>query len=157
MPPNKLCYRKYKSFDKIRFLKDISNLPERTNYPEWENQFLKVLNKHAPLKSKVITGNNKLFVTKTVTKAIMRRSALKKIANNLNDTSAIKLYKKQRNNVVNLSRKVEKDYFQKHMLHGSCSKNFWKFANLSLLIKSQILTTKLCWWRTKRQFLKMRR
>ena len=64
-----------------------------------------MLNKHAPLKSKVITGNNKLFVTKTVTKAIMRRSALKKIANNLNDTSAIKLYKKQRNNVLNFSRK----------------------------------------------------
>ena len=90
MPPNKLCYHKYKSFDKRRFLKDVSNLPERTNYTEWENQFLKVLNKHGPLKSKVSTGNNKLFVTN----AIMRRSALKKIANNLNDTSAIKLYKK---------------------------------------------------------------
>ena len=31
MPPNKLRYRKYKSFDKIRFLKDVSKLPEKTN------------------------------------------------------------------------------------------------------------------------------
>ena len=58
----------------------------------------------------------------------MRRSALKKNANNLNDPLAIKLYKKQRNYIVNLSRKVKKDYFQKHMPHGSSSKNFWKFC-----------------------------
>ena len=29
MPPNKLRYRKFKSFDKIRFFKDVSNLPEK--------------------------------------------------------------------------------------------------------------------------------
>ena len=58
----------------------------------------------------------------------MRRSALKKKANNLNGPLAIKLDKKQRNYVVNLSRKVKQDYFQKHMPHGSCSKNFWKFC-----------------------------
>ena len=40
--------------------------PKKTNYIEWENQFLRVLNKHAPLKSKVISGNNKAFVTKTL-------------------------------------------------------------------------------------------
>ena len=34
MPPNKLRYRKYKSLDKVRFLKDVSNLTEKTNYPE---------------------------------------------------------------------------------------------------------------------------
>ena len=77
MPPNKLCYRYYKSFDKIGFLKDVSDLPEKTNYTEWENQFLRLLNKHALLKRKLIRGNNKPFLTKTLRKAIMRRSALK--------------------------------------------------------------------------------
>ena len=81
----------------MKGLKNVSNLPEKTNYTEWENQFLRVLNKHAPLKSKIIRGNNKPFVTKTWRKAIMRRSALKEKANNLKDTLAIKLYKKQRN------------------------------------------------------------
>ena len=67
---------------------------------------------------------------------------------------------------------LQKDYFQKYMPHGPSSKKtifrnichmdhspktFGNFADLSLLIKSQILTTKLCWWRKKRQFLKMRR
>ena len=62
-----------------------------------------VLNKHAPLKSKLIRGNNKPFETKTLRKAIMERSTLKKKANNLNNPLAIKLYKKQRNYTVNLS------------------------------------------------------
>ena len=79
----------------------------------------------------------------------MQRPAVKKKANNLNDPLAIKLYKKQRNYVVNLCRKSKKDYFQKHMPQGSFSKTFWKFCK-PLLIKSQILKTKLCWWKTKR-------
>ena len=83
-----------------------------------------MLNKHAALKSKVIRENNKPFVRKTLRKAIMRRSALKKKANNLNNPLAVKPYKKQRNYIVSLSRKVKKDYFQKHMPHGSSSKNF---------------------------------
>ena len=49
-------------------------------------------------------------------------------------------------NVVNLSRKVKKEYFQKHMSYGASSENFWKFVNHSLQIKQQILTTKLYWW-----------
>ena len=54
----------------------------------------------------------------------MQRPAVEKKANNLNDPLAIKLYKKQRNYLVNLSRKSKKDYFQKHMPQGSFSKTF---------------------------------
>ena len=57
----------------------------------------------------------------------MRSSALKKKANDLNDPLTIKLSKKS-NYIVNLSRKTKKDYFQKHMPHGSSSKNVWKFC-----------------------------
>ena len=56
----------------------------------------------------------------------MRRSALKKTSNNFNNPLAIELYIKQY--VVNLSRKAKTGYFQKHMLHGSSSKNFQKFG-----------------------------
>ena len=88
---------------------------------------MKTLNKHAPLETKVIRGNHKSFITKNLRKAIMKRSALKKRANISNNPEIIKLYKKQRNYVVNLSRKVKTEYFQKHMPHGASSKNFWKF------------------------------
>ena len=89
---------------------------------------MKTLNKHAPLKTKVIRGNHKSFITKNLRKTITKRSALKKRANVSNNPEIIKLYKKQRNDVVNLSRKVKKEYFQKHMPHGASSKNFWKLC-----------------------------
>ena len=53
---------------------------------------------------------------------------MKKRANVSNNPEVIKLYKKQRNYVVNLSRKVKKEYFQKYMPHGAFSKTFWKFC-----------------------------
>ena len=108
MPPNKLQYRNYKKFDVHSFLQDVEQLPEKISYTEWEKDFVKTLNKHAPLKTKVIRGNHKSFITKNLRKATMKRSALKKRANVSNNPEIIKLYKKQRNYVVNLSRKVKK-------------------------------------------------
>ena len=128
MPPSKFQYRNYKKFEVHSFLQDVEQLPEKISYTEWEKDFVKTLNKYAPLKTKVIRGNHKSFITKNLRKAIMKRSALKKRANVSNNPEIIKLYKKQRNYVVNLSRKVKKEYFQKHMPHGASSKNFWKFC-----------------------------
>ena len=71
---------------------------------------------------------------------------MKKRANISNNPEIIKLYKKQRNYVVNLSRNVKKEYFQKHMLQGTSSKNFGNLANYSFLIKQiTSTTTKLHW------------
>ena len=89
---------------------------------------MKTLNKHAPLKTKVIRGNHKSFITKNLRKAIMKRSVLKKRAIISNNPEIIKLYKKQGNYVVNLSRKVKTEYFPKHMPHGASSKIFLKFC-----------------------------
>ena len=66
----------------------------------------------------------------------MKPSALKKRANISNNLEIIKLYKKQRNYSVNLSRKDKTEYFQKHVLHGASSKNFWKFCNPFFLNKT---------------------
>ena len=124
MPPNKLQYRNYKKFEVHSFLQDVEQLTKKISITEWEKDFVKTLNKHAPLKTKVIRGNHKSFITKNFRKAIMKRSALKKRANISNNPEIIKLYKKQRNYVVNLSRKVKTEYFQNHMPHGASSKNF---------------------------------
>ena len=53
---------------------------------------------------------------------------MKKRANISNNSEIIKLYKKQRNSVVNLTRKVKTEYFQKQMPHAASSKKFWKFC-----------------------------
>ena len=73
----------------------------------------------------------------------MKRSALKKRANVSNNPEIIKLYKKQRNHVVNLSSKAKTEYFQKHMSHGVSSKSFWKFCKPFFSNKTTNLTTKL--------------
>ena len=73
----------------------------------------------------------------------MKQSALKKRANVSNNPEIIKLYKKQRNHVVNLSSKAKTEYFQKHMSHGVSSKNFWKFCKPFYSNKTTNLTTKL--------------
>ena len=61
---------------------------------EWEKDFVKTLNKHVPLKTKVIRGNHKSFIIKNLRKGIIKRSALKKRANILNNPEIIKLYEK---------------------------------------------------------------
>ena len=62
-----------------------------------------------------------------------------------NNPEIIKLYKKQRNYAVNLSRKVKTDYFQKHIPHGASLKVFGNFTSHFFQIKQQILTIKLYW------------
>ena len=46
-------------------------------YKVFEETFLQLLFLHAPTKKKVIQANNMPYMTKTLRKAIMRRSALK--------------------------------------------------------------------------------
>ena len=93
MPPSKLQYSNYKKFEVHSFLQDVEQLPEKISYTEWGKDFVKTLNKHAPLKTKVIRGNHKSFITKKLRKAIMKRSALRKRANVSNNPEIIKLYK----------------------------------------------------------------
>ena len=54
MPSNKLQYRNYKKFEVHSFLQDVEQLPEKISYTEWGKDFVKMLNKHAPLRMKVI-------------------------------------------------------------------------------------------------------
>ena len=109
MPPNKFQIRNLKH---IHFYKIFNNYP-KNSYTERGKHFGKTLNKHVALKTKVVRRNNKSFITKNMRKAIMKRSALKKRTNISNNPEIIKLYKNKE--TVNLSRKVKKEYFQRHM------------------------------------------
>ena len=77
----------------------------------------------------------KIFITKNLRKAIMKWWALERRANISNKPETIKLYKQQRNYVVNLIRKVKREHYQKHMPHSASSKIFANFANHSFQIK----------------------
>ena len=53
------------------------NIHESRNIDFFKNIFLKVLNKHAPVKTKYLLANHSPFVTKDLRKAIMLRSKLR--------------------------------------------------------------------------------
>ena len=72
-----IVYRNFKQFDMNKFKNDIrEKLRSANNYETFESEFLNVLNIHAPLKKKVIRANHVPYMTKSLHKAIMKRSQL---------------------------------------------------------------------------------
>ena len=92
------------------------------------NRFLEVVNVHAPLKTKIVRGNDAPFVDKQLRKAIYTRTRLKnKIHRNPSKENKM-AYKKQRNFCVSLRRKCMKNYLKKLTEKGlTTNKSFWKF------------------------------
>ena len=83
-PPRKKVYRSYKNFDLEHFVTALKSELEKLNdsaYNEFETSFCGVLNKHAPIKVKMLRHNNKSFMTKSLRKAIMHRSKFKNCFN----------------------------------------------------------------------------
>ena len=94
-------------------------------------------NTHAPLKSRVIRGNQAPFMIKELSKAIMRRSQLKTMYNKTKQEADRNAYKKQRNLCVKLRKKAVKQYFVNKCRSGLMSnKNFWKTVKLSISSKT---------------------
>ena len=69
-----MMYRDYKNFDQDIFSQELcTSLSSETvlDYTSFEENFLGVLNKHAPLKKKVLRANHAPCVTKVLRKAIL--------------------------------------------------------------------------------------
>ena len=106
-------YRDYKKFNEETFKTDLKNALKSTEiceYKPFENIFLSVLEKHAPLKETTIRANHAPCMTKVLRKAIMRRSN----PDNKERTAKTKsLYRKQRNYFSRLYKKERKKYYAK--------------------------------------------
>ena len=95
-------YRNYKRFHEQSFILELNNELLKINInnaelKEFNEIFLKVLDKHAPRKQKYIRANNANYITKARRKKIMQRSRLcKKILRQRTKESKI-AYNKQRN------------------------------------------------------------
>ena len=126
LPPKKISYRQFSKFNEDAFLSDLNHYlnDEIDQYNEFEKIFDSILDKHAPLKTKFLRANNRQHLTKSVRKAIMKRTHLKNLANKTKSPEDIANYRKQRNLVVNLNRKAKKSFY-KSINTLSKSKNFW--------------------------------
>ena len=83
------------------------------DYESFINHFIELLDKHTPLKKKKVRGNQSRFMSKELSKAIMKRSMLRsKYLKNRNNQNRID-YKKQRNLCVKLRKLAINNDFQK--------------------------------------------
>ena len=77
--------RNYKKFDETHFLRDLDQEMiqgemykyDNDMYSTFSDVFISILDRHAPLKRKMIRGNQVSFMTKQLSKAIKNRSKLR--------------------------------------------------------------------------------
>ena len=143
--PKEIMYRNYKGFNKGNFkneLKDSLSL-SICDYESFETVFLKVLDKHAPLKTKIIRANHVPYMTKTLRKAIMKRSELESKYYKNNTIENRNTYRKQKNFCSKLYKKERKKYYQNLDLKNiTDNKLFWKTIK-PLLSDKNTLTSQI--------------
>ena len=81
---------------------------EKNMYESFSNTFKAVVNKHAPLKEKIVRGNKAPFMTKQLRKAIMNRSRLKKKYRDWPSRENFTNWKNRKINVINFAEKLKK-------------------------------------------------
>ena len=128
--PITVNYRDYKTFDGIKFRNEVKRRLENIetlNIEGFTNIFTDVLNMYAPMKRKVLRGNNSPFMNKVLSKEFMYRTRLKnKYHKNPNEANKL-LFKKQRNFCVNLLKREKKRYYNNLDIKiFEDNKKFWK-------------------------------
>ena len=115
--PSIVHYRKFKDFCNDSFIKDTELLlPKLCDQQNVPFKILKesvniTLDKHAPLNKRYVGANQSPFMSKKLSKEIMKRSRLRnKFLNTKSDTDR-KAYNKQRNYVVSLLRNDKKNFY----------------------------------------------
>ena len=109
--PKVFSYRDYKNFDNELFNSSLQNTLKEINRPDYikfEEVFLETLNKHAPVKQKIIRGNRAPYMTKGLRKAIMRRNELETKYHKHRDIQSLRQYKKQKKFCCKLYKKERK-------------------------------------------------
>ena len=81
-------------------------------YESFSDTFKDIVNKHAPLKNKIVRGNNASFMTKKLRNAIMNRSRLKKKYQDWSSRENLKNWKEQKNKCNKICRKAKKHHFK---------------------------------------------
>ena len=96
-------------------------------YETFEEEFLKVLNKHVPLKKKFIRVNHAPYMTKNLLKAIMKRSQLENKYISNSKVKNINKYKKHKNFCSKIYKKERKKFYsQLDIKNITDNKLFWK-------------------------------
>ena len=128
--PKELFYRDYKKFNFSDFNNELKNIFSRNTVGscyQFEQIFLNVLDKHAPMKRKLLRANHSAYISKPLRKAIMRRSHLEKVYYKNKSEKSFKAYKKQKNFCSRLYKNERKRFFNNlNPSFVTDNKLFWK-------------------------------
>ena len=112
--PKTVTYRDYKRFDNFAFRNELEKSILLCNdYDTFHNNYMQILDKHAPYKTKLIRSNHAPYMTKRLRKAIMHRSQLLTKYRKSKSNFDLLNYKKHKNFVSRLYKK-EKTIFTKN-------------------------------------------
>ena len=112
--PQQITYRGYKNFDSVRFndeLKYVFVKEKTTSCTKFDEMFLRILNQHAPLKSKLLFANHASYISKSLRKAIMKRSYLENLYFKRRTDHSLRNYKKIKKLLQQTLQKREKKLF----------------------------------------------
>ena len=109
--PKEIIYKDYKNFDPFLSndeVKNVLDLDKINSHAMFEEFVLKVADKHAPVKKKVVRANHGKYISKSFWKAFMKRSYLEKVCFRKQTTQSMERYKKQKTIAVYRIKKREK-------------------------------------------------
>ena len=147
LPPKNIEYRDYKKFDEKLFLKELGSInfeelfanDNSDKYDVLTKQVRMVIDKHAPIKSKKVRGNNKPFVTKDLRRAIMKRSRLRTKYNNWKSRENYIAYRQAKRDCDKETEIAKYQYFSRATEKGILNnKEFWKLMKPALTNKGII-------------------
>ena len=137
LKPKKFEYRCYRTVNRETFRCELSySLAGASSLEEFDEIYLGVLNKHAPIKKKTVRINQAPYMTKTLRKAIMRRSALKNKFYRDKSLTTERMYKKQKNFCSRLYKKEKRKFYNDlNMNNFTDCTMFWKTGSHFYQIK----------------------
>ena len=142
-------YRSYKKFEPEKFLQDVNDFITDVNdadlsYRNLSSVLRTLVDKHAPLKTKVQRGNTAPFMNQQLQKAIYARSRLKRRFNRNPTAENRTKLKKQRNKCVSIRKKAMKNHFKEATKNGTMSnKEFWDLVKPFLSNKGGLTSSNI--------------
>ena len=104
-----------KSFDKKAFKSEIAQkltTTDSTSYMNFENTFIDIFDKQAPTEEKTLRANHKLYVSKCMRQAIIKRSELASQYCKKPTEENNKAFKKQKNYCNRLYKRKRCKYYK---------------------------------------------
>ena len=112
--PIKIVYHDKRKFDAVKFREKVRTMLSnkgKMNVNDLQSILVKTYLEEAPLKTKILRGNNAAFMDRELSKAFMKRAQLKNKKQKDPTQENIEAFKRQRNYCVGLGRRKKKHFF----------------------------------------------